>query len=126
MTFKKITSFEVLSGDDNEDQLVWDSTTHGSFSIKSVVTLIRNETQATLDPGWELIWSSPLPQKVCLFLRLTRHDWLMTNSNRFIWGLTDDPWCKAASMVKRILCTCYRTVRSQERCGITWYLRQGK
>lgn len=94
MTLKRIATFEVLPGDDNEDQLIWDSATHGSFSIKSVVALIRNETQVTLDPSWELIWRFPLPQKVRFFLWLARHYRSMTNSNRFIRGLTNDPLCK--------------------------------
>ncbi|KAJ8422016.1 hypothetical protein Cgig2_007566 [Carnegiea gigantea] len=87
-------SFEVSPGDDNDDQLVWDSTTHGSFSIRSAVALIRNDIQDTSNPGWELIWRAPLPQKMRFFLWLARHDRLMTNSNRFIRGLTDDPRCK--------------------------------
>ena len=66
-TLEKIAAFEVLPGDDNDDQLAWDSTTHGGFSIKSVVALIRNDIQDTSDLGWEVIWRAPLPQKMQFF-----------------------------------------------------------
>ncbi|KAJ8420683.1 hypothetical protein Cgig2_017151 [Carnegiea gigantea] len=90
---KKIAAFEVTQRDENEDQLMWDSTTHSSFSIKSAVTLIQKNILDQTDPVWALIWHALFPQRMCFFLWLVTNDRLMTDSNIFSRGLTDDPRC---------------------------------
>ena len=65
---QKIVAYEVTQGDDNEDHFIWDATSHGGFSINSMVIIIRKNIQEEMDPIWKLTWHAPLPQRVRLFL----------------------------------------------------------
>ncbi|KAJ8432430.1 hypothetical protein Cgig2_016060 [Carnegiea gigantea] len=91
---KKIASFEVSPGTENEDLLVWDGSPNGKFTITSVMNLIHPGNQGDEDPFWQLIWKCPVPQKIRVFLWLGAHDRLMSNANRFTRGLADSPKCK--------------------------------
>jgi len=54
---QKIAAYKVTQGDDNEDHFVWDGTSHGGFSMKLVVNIIRKNIQEEMHPVWQLIVS---------------------------------------------------------------------
>jgi len=92
---KAIAACEVTSRDDWNDELIWDGSTHGGFSVKSALTIIRNEDSEMSDGMWRTIWRLPIPQRMRFFLWLTAHDRLMTNALRVTRGLASDSRCKA-------------------------------
>ena len=92
---KTIATYEVKPRDDWDDEFVWDRSNHGGFSIKSALTLVRNESTEASDGLWREIWRTSIPQRLRFFLWLATHDRLMTNAFRATRGLTSDPGCKA-------------------------------
>ncbi|KAJ8421610.1 hypothetical protein Cgig2_021852 [Carnegiea gigantea] len=92
-----IKAFSLSLGDENEDQLVWDRSSNGEFSIKLAINIIRGNDQVEKDPIWQLIWHSRGPQCLRFFLWLYAYDRLMTNLKQFKRGLSSSPCCKSCS-----------------------------
>lgn len=65
----------------------------GLAIIKSAMTLIRGMPVETTPTTWKHLWRTQIPQRIKFFLWLVTHDRLMTNTNRYIRGLTNDPRC---------------------------------
>lgn len=91
----------LLSGEDNADQLVWEPSSDGNFTIKSALTLIQNDAQASRDPIWKLVGDSKVPQRIRFFLWLVTHDRIMSNMNRFSHGLARTPFCGRCPNTKK-------------------------
>ena len=89
-----ISSFELMHGEEWEDHLVWDGASSREFSIKSALTLIREDIPEVRDQIWQFIWKLKAPQRIRFFLWLVAHGRLMTNTNRVSRGLADDLRCK--------------------------------
>ncbi|KAJ8444644.1 hypothetical protein Cgig2_023707 [Carnegiea gigantea] len=91
---KMIATHRLTPGDDCDDFLVWDGSDSGRFSIKSMLKLIRINQPEEHDQIWDKVWKVHAPQRMRFFLWLVVHDRLMTNSNRFLRALADNPLCK--------------------------------
>jgi len=92
---KSIAACEITIGDEWKDELIWDGSTHGGFSVKSVLIIIQNEGSEISDGLWRQIWRLKAPQRMRFFIWLTTHDRLMTNAHRVKRGLATDPKCKS-------------------------------
>lgn len=65
----------------------------GKFSIKSVIIIMRYETDVMDDHSWDMVWKTPAQQRVRALLWLSCHDRILGNSNRFKRNMTDNPKC---------------------------------
>ena len=63
----KITTYELTQGEEHEDQLVCNRASHGGFSFKSAISIVRKDLQGETDVLWTLIWQAPTPQSMCFF-----------------------------------------------------------
>lgn len=90
---KMIQSFELKEDAELGDLVYWHGTPRGKFSIKSAISLMKNETDSSNEECWNLVWTAPIQQRQRAFLWLLCHDRLMDNNNGFKRKLTDDPKC---------------------------------
>ncbi|KAJ8449185.1 hypothetical protein Cgig2_027187 [Carnegiea gigantea] len=88
-----IASYELQPSNDSEDQLVWNSSSHGDFTLKFALAHIQNRDQSARDPFWATIWKGNIPLRINFFLWLAAHERLMINSRRCARGLTSNPIC---------------------------------
>ncbi|KAJ8438829.1 hypothetical protein Cgig2_023021 [Carnegiea gigantea] len=88
---ERIESQSIVPEEDNEDKLFWNGTTHGGFSIKSTLKIIRNDQEPTQRRLWELVWSLPEAHRIRVFIWLVVHDKVMTNVNRVSRHIAEDP-----------------------------------
>ena len=51
------------------------------------------EAEGDVDANWKIIWKLSVPQRLRLFMWLCYQDRIMSNGNRFVRHLTDDPRC---------------------------------
>ena len=91
---KSIAACEVTIGDEYQDELIWDGLSHGRFSIKSALKIVRNEGSEISDGLWRQIRRLKVPQRMRFFIWRTTHDRMMTNAHRVRRGLAIDPKCK--------------------------------
>ncbi|XP_074318679.1 uncharacterized protein LOC141655501 [Silene latifolia] len=92
---QKIAAYTLSPEPYMEDTLHWNGTTHGQFSIKSALAIIRSHDDIPVNnfTAWPLIWKLPVQQRIRFFIWLSAHDRVMTNYNRVRRGLSDDPIC---------------------------------
>lgn len=122
----EIVSHELAEDEDEVDEVYWNGSVSGSLKLD----IIRNadERQPSQTKGWKSIWSVLVPQRIRLFLWLVVQDRLMTNANRFLQQLTDDPRCFACGEVEEntmhILrqCPAARMVWKKLEVGCTWII----
>lgn len=92
---RAIDAHHVTPSEEFEDQLYWDGTPSSKFSIKSSIKIIRGETSRAIgNKRWEVVWITLIPQRVRMFLWLALHNYDLTNINRVVRHLIDDPRCK--------------------------------
>ena len=74
----------------------------GGFSLGSAMKIAQQgaDDDGSSEEHWKGIWKLPIPQRVRMFLWLCYHDRILSNSNRFIRHLTDDPRCYACGEVE--------------------------
>ncbi|KAL9228579.1 hypothetical protein vseg_004142 [Gypsophila vaccaria] len=91
----KIASYFLSPEPDIEDELYWNGSAHGKFTIKSALVILKGiDIPTEPDPvAWHLIWKLPVQQRIRMFIWLAAHDRLMTNFNRVRRGLADDSVC---------------------------------
>ena len=90
---RRIQSYELKDDPTIGDLLYWREGAKGKFSIKSALTIMRQEHDMVDDECWKLIWSAPVQQRIRAFLWIVCHDRLLGNAMRFKRRLTDDPKC---------------------------------
>lgn len=90
---KQIQSFQLKDDPDIGDLVYWQGNSKGKFTIKSALSIMRNETDSTDDECWNVVWSAPIQQRVRAFLWLSCHDRLLGNLNRYRRHMTDTPKC---------------------------------
>lgn len=85
----------MIEEEEVSDEIFWNGAPSGGFTLTSALKIIRNDSEADIDEvrGWKCMWKVEVLQRVRFFLWLASQDRLMTNSNRFIRKMTDDPWC---------------------------------
>lgn len=116
---QEIVSHELVEDEEAIDEIYWNGSPSGGFTISSALNIIRNveETEDDQSKKWALIWKAPVPQRVRLFMWLLIQDRLMTNGNRFIRTLTDDPRCKICDAVEE---TSEHIVRGCPAAIVVW------
>ncbi|XP_074293448.1 uncharacterized protein LOC141620491 [Silene latifolia] len=62
-----IASFEVISGGENEDRILWAATPSCFFSIKSAIRLLRNDADEERGVYWKLSWKTWIPQRIRVY-----------------------------------------------------------
>lgn len=82
------------------DTVYWNGSTSGCFTITSTLKIIRGELDLGAVANWNFVWKLQVPQRIRFFLWLALHNRLMTNVNRFIRKLSDDPRCLACGEVE--------------------------
>lgn len=94
-TLGEIASFDLIEDDEAIDDIFWNGSPSGGFSINSALNIIRNEevVEEGEETRWKSIWKAPTPQKMRFFMWLANKERLMTNKNRFIRNIADDPRC---------------------------------
>lgn len=108
---REIASFDLVDDEDAVDDIYWNGSPNGGFSISSALTLIRNEVElneVSLKKR-RSIWRVSIPQKMRFFLWLAIQEHLMTNGNRFVRHLTEDPRC--------LVCGDWGCRRERGTCG---------
>ncbi|KAL2898047.1 hypothetical protein RDABS01_039829, partial [Bienertia sinuspersici] len=90
---KRIASHELVEDMEAGDLVYWKGSTHGKFSIKYALKIIRNEESPSSNNQWELVWRAPVQQRIRAFMWLLMHDRLMSNANRVKRRISDDPGC---------------------------------
>lgn len=79
----------------NEDPVIWLSSGKGTFDCKSAMCLIERHVEGLNESkAWKRVWHVPEPQRVRLFLWLTRHDRLLTNVAKCKKGILPNPGCE--------------------------------
>lgn len=98
----KIAAHELIEDDEIVDEIFWNGAPSGGFTLASALKIIRNELEADVDEvrGWKCMWKVEVPQRVRFFLWLASQDRLMTNGNRFVRKMTDDPRCLVCGEVE--------------------------
>nr|GEX77444.1 LURP1-like domain-containing protein [Tanacetum cinerariifolium] len=88
-----IASHYVSSSCEDEDSVHWGGSSIGKLSVKSAISLIRNEDDPQCDKKWHVIWKAPVSERIKMFLWLAVHDRLLTNVQRVTRKLTNDTRC---------------------------------
>ena len=98
----KIASHELVEDEEVADEIFWNGAPSGGFTLASALKIIRNDLEGDVDEvrGWKCMWRVEVPQRVRFFLWLASQDRLMTNSNRFIRKMADDPRCLVCGEVE--------------------------
>lgn len=78
---------------ESEDQICWREESSGSFSVRSAYSIMRHDTNAPEAAKWNAIWRLKITNRIKVFLWLTRHKKLMTNSMRMRRGMTTSDGC---------------------------------
>ncbi|XP_031105595.1 uncharacterized protein LOC116010359 [Ipomoea triloba] len=85
----------IIIDDNTEiaDSFGWKYGTSEVFSVCAAYDLATNHSTTMETAKWNAIWSLKLPNRIKLFLWLTRHERIMTNSLRATKGMTEDTNC---------------------------------
>ena len=92
---KKIAAHVLVEDKEAVDEIYWNGAPSGGFSLGSAMKIAQqgDVVEEHIDDTWKKIWKLPIPQRVRMFIWLGYQDRILTNSNRFIRHLTDDPRC---------------------------------
>lgn len=71
---KIIDSFELQSDEDAIDQVYWNGSPNGGFSIKCAILIVQKTHLAPLSKDWNQIWKLCIPPCIQFFLWLVFHD----------------------------------------------------
>ncbi|XP_021717958.1 uncharacterized protein LOC110685744 [Chenopodium quinoa] len=90
---KLIQNHELRVDPSIGDLVYWKGDSKGRFTIKSALRIMRQESDALDESCWDLIWTSPIQQRVRAFLWLACHNRVLCNQNMFRRNLTASPSC---------------------------------
>ena len=99
---QKIAAFDLIEDAEAIDEVYWNGSPSGGFTLGSAMKLVQAnaETELAIDKNWKEIWQLAVPQRIRFFMWLSYQDRIMTNGNRFIRHLTDDPRCYVCGEVE--------------------------
>ena len=129
----RVAAHDLVEDSDCVDEIFWNGSPSGGFLLASALNIIRNEEAPCFEEvrGWRTMWRVEVPQRVKFFLWLASQDRIMTNSNRFLRRLTDDPRCLVCGEVEEntahILRECPAALMVWRKLGVelrtvTWRL----
>lgn len=75
-----------------DDTIGWSKEASGSFSVGSAY-IASGEEGLTEAAKWNSIWKLKVPNRVCTFIWLVKHNRIMTNENRAKRGITKSDSC---------------------------------
>lgn len=98
----RVAAHDLVEDTECVDELYLNGSPSGGFSLASALKIISNEEELSFEEvrGWRTMWRVDVPQRVRFSLWLASHDRVMTNSNRFLRNLTDDPRCLVCGEVE--------------------------
>lgn len=73
--------------------MYWKDGSKGKFKIKSVLSIMRNESEFIDEYCWELVRKAPVQQRIRAFMWIACYDRLMGNANKYKRNMTDEPKC---------------------------------
>lgn len=76
-----------------EDTLCWGMEPSGHFSVKSTYSMLRPPSEEQNNGSWQAIRSIKVPNRICNFLWLIKHDRILTNAERCKRGLSPCEHC---------------------------------
>lgn len=120
----KITAHDLIEDEEEVDELFWNGSSSGAFTIASALKIILNESEGSEQRGirWKELWELNVLQRICFFLWLAIQNRIMTNTNRFIRQMTDDPRCFACGEVEEhklhILRECLVAIQLWRKLGV--------
>jgi len=94
-----LASYPPPNRESNEDQLFWDLSMNGEFTIKSAYFPLINscDNQTHLKPLWRLVWRWRGLERIRSFLQLIVHNRAMTNEIRYKRHRSGSPNCHCGS-----------------------------
>lgn len=96
-----------LSSRHPTDQLIWNQTNSGAFTVRSAYYLAVNKfsklgrnlsSSSTVTPIWKKMWSKKLPPKICHFLWRASLDAIPTATDLRRRGIPIDPICQICGL----------------------------
>ncbi|KAL2921356.1 hypothetical protein RDABS01_012847 [Bienertia sinuspersici] len=115
---KQIASHELVENPKIGDLLYWKGTSNGKFSIKHALKLIRNDNPPTFSDQWNVIWKTPVQQRIRAFIWVLMHGRLLYNVNRVKRNLSDDPTCPRCHQAEESNMHLFRDCPQLETFGI--------
>lgn len=73
-TLKLIQNHELKQDATRSDLVYWRDGKKGKFTIRSALTIMRNEHEMVYEDCWNLIWTAPVQQRIRAFLWIVGHD----------------------------------------------------
>ena len=99
------------------DSCHWTLTANGSFSVASAYNALRDEVWGEKPKHWQWIWKWPGLQQIRVFLWLTLHGRLLTNSERQRRGMASDATCGRCQAPIEDLDHIFRHCPFAQACG---------
>lgn len=90
---KQIASHELVEDPNIGDLIYCKGNNKEGFSIKHALSLIRNEDANDYNKQWEVVWRTPVQQRIRVFMWLLLHDRVLCNVNKMKRHISDDPRC---------------------------------
>ncbi|XP_019161388.1 PREDICTED: uncharacterized protein LOC109158023 [Ipomoea nil] len=80
----------------------------GRCSISSAYNIAIKDTDHVTTDNWKEIWRIKVPNKICRFIWMAKHKWLMTNIERKRRGFTIDARCPNCDALEEDVQHCIR------------------
>lgn len=90
----RIAAHKIIEDPNVGNLYSWRGTQSRKFSIKNALRIICQDEDTSIDKKWEYAWTTPVQQRIRVFLWLVLHNKLLFNSNRVIRNLAQDPKCQ--------------------------------
>ena len=98
LILKNIAALKLTTNPELGDLRYWKGSTHGGFSIKHAMKIMREDQAIPSHPKWDIIWRLPVQQRIRVFLWLLLHERLLCNTNRVMRHLAVDPRCARCTL----------------------------
>lgn len=94
-----LASYPPSNREPNEDQLFWNLSMNGKFTIKSAYFSLINScnNRTHLKPLWRLVWRWRGPERIRSFIWLVVHNRAITNEIRYKRHMNGSPNCRYGS-----------------------------
>ncbi|XP_019150554.1 PREDICTED: uncharacterized protein LOC109147346 [Ipomoea nil] len=89
----KLAAVILTSDLEDIDSLAWMHKSSGEFSIKSAYDAALRSPTMSDDVKWKSIWKLKVPNRICTFIWLVKHEKILTNSNRCKRGPSECDKC---------------------------------
>ncbi|KAK9044065.1 hypothetical protein V6N11_072385 [Hibiscus sabdariffa] len=94
------------------DRCCWFGGKSGAFSVKSAYIQLAQDDWDIKDAKWKMLWGLHVPERIKYFLWLSFHGRILTNENRCIRHLCEDPVCSICASSDESILHVLRDCRS--------------